>query len=68
MAALIKRSFFKSAQEHILTCDKHDLRKDIICEDCYNFICSQCAKTVHKEHEWKTIFTGSLGRRKLKRL
>lgn len=55
-----------SAQVHIQMCEKHDLRIDMTCEDCDKFICSQCAKTDHKDHDWKTIPTaGSLRRREL---
>ncbi|XP_052706278.1 uncharacterized protein LOC128181789 [Crassostrea angulata] len=56
-----------SAQAHIPMCETHDLNIDITCEDCDEFICSQCAKTDHKDHDWKTIPTaGSLRRRELK--
>uniref|UniRef100_K1Q441 Uncharacterized protein n=1 Tax=Magallana gigas TaxID=29159 RepID=K1Q441_MAGGI len=49
-------------------CIEHDLRIDMTCEDCDEFICSQCAKTDHKDHDWKTITTaGSLRRRELKK-
>uniref|UniRef100_A0A8W8MDG1 B box-type domain-containing protein n=1 Tax=Magallana gigas TaxID=29159 RepID=A0A8W8MDG1_MAGGI len=58
----------RSAQEHIPMCIKHDLNIDMTCEDCDEFICSQCAKTDHKDHDWKTIPTaGSLRRRELKK-
>uniref|UniRef100_A0A8W8MUN2 B box-type domain-containing protein n=1 Tax=Magallana gigas TaxID=29159 RepID=A0A8W8MUN2_MAGGI len=49
-------------------CEKHDLRIDLTCEDCDEFICSQCAKTDHKDHDWTTIPTaGSLKRRELRK-
>lgn len=51
------------AGEHILTCEKHDLIIDMICEDCDEFICTRCAKTDHKEHDWKTIPTAGSQRR-----
>uniref|UniRef100_A0A8W8IJK5 ceramidase n=1 Tax=Magallana gigas TaxID=29159 RepID=A0A8W8IJK5_MAGGI len=55
-----------SAQVHIQMCEKHDLRIDMTCEDCDEFICSQCAKTDHKDHDWKTIpASGSQRRREL---
>ncbi|XP_052704030.1 uncharacterized protein LOC128180179 [Crassostrea angulata] len=55
-------------QEHIPMCEKHDLNIDLTCEDCDEFICSQCAKSDHKDHDWKTIPTaGSLRRRELKK-
>uniref|UniRef100_A0A8W8IGK9 B box-type domain-containing protein n=1 Tax=Magallana gigas TaxID=29159 RepID=A0A8W8IGK9_MAGGI len=38
----------------------------MICDDCDEFICSQCAKTDHKDHDWKTISAaGSQKRRNL---
>lgn len=46
---------FGSAQKHIPICEKHDLTKDITCEDCGEFICSECARTYHKDHDLKTI-------------
>uniref|UniRef100_A0A8W8MGT2 B box-type domain-containing protein n=1 Tax=Magallana gigas TaxID=29159 RepID=A0A8W8MGT2_MAGGI len=57
-----------SPQEHTPMCEKHDLTLDMTCEDCDEFICSQCAKTDHKDHDWKTISTaGSQRRRELKK-
>lgn len=57
-----------SAQKHIPICEKHYLIINMICDDCDEFICSRCAKTDHKEHDWKTISTtGSLKRRDLKK-
>lgn len=68
MAALSSIDPLRSAQEHIPMCEKHDLTIDMTCEDCDEFICSQCAKTDHKDHDWKTIPTaGSLRRRELKK-
>lgn len=56
------------AQEHIPMCKKHDLKIDMICDDCEEFICKQCAKTDHKNHDWNTISTaGTLRRRELKK-
>eukprot|EP00105_Crassostrea_gigas_P028289 XP_011449897.1 PREDICTED: E3 ubiquitin-protein ligase TRIM33-like [Crassostrea gigas] len=68
MAAIPVSSKYPSAQEHIPMCIKHYLNIDMTCEDCDEFICSQCAKTDHKDHDWKTIPTaGSLRRRELKK-
>ncbi|XP_052684010.1 uncharacterized protein LOC128164278 [Crassostrea angulata] len=68
MAAIPVSSEYHSAQEHIPMCKEHDLRIDMTCEDCDEFICSQCAKTDHKDHDCKTIPTaGSLRRRELKK-
>lgn len=55
---------FGSAQEHIPMCERHELIINMICEDCVEFICSQCAKTDHKDHNWKTISTAGIQRRK----
>lgn len=52
------------AQEHIPMCKKHSLIIDITCEDCDEFICSQCAKTNHKDHDWTTIFTARIKKRR----
>ncbi|XP_065926117.1 E3 ubiquitin-protein ligase TRIM38-like [Magallana gigas] len=68
MAAISPKHPLESAQEHIPMCEKHNVNIDITCEDCDEFICSQCAKTDHKDHDWKTIPTaGSLRRRELKK-
>ncbi|XP_052681368.1 uncharacterized protein LOC128162234 [Crassostrea angulata] len=68
MAAIPVSSEYPSAQEHIPMCIEHELNVDMTCEDCDEFICSQCAKTDHKDHDWKTIPTaGSLRRRELKK-
>lgn len=57
-----------SAQEHIPSCKKHNLTLDITCEKCDEFICSTCAKTDHKDHNWKTNpTTGTQRRRELKK-
>ncbi|XP_061185001.1 uncharacterized protein LOC133193016 [Saccostrea echinata] len=44
---------------HIKMCVYHGLRIDIICEDCDEFICSKCAKTDHRDHEWNTLSTAA---------
>nr|XP_034318344.1 uncharacterized protein LOC117686753 [Crassostrea gigas] len=68
MAATDQENLLSSAQVHIPMCETHDLPIDLTCEDCDEFICSQCAKTDHKDHDWKTISTaGSLRRRELKK-
>ncbi|XP_062612413.1 tripartite motif-containing 13-like, partial [Saccostrea cucullata] len=53
-----------SPQEHIEMCKTHDLPIDVICEECDEFICGKCAKTVHKDHEWNTLPTASTQRRR----
>lgn len=68
MAAISSKYPLGSPQEHIPMCEKHNMNIDITCEDCDKFICSQCAKTDHKDHDWKTIPTaGKLRRGELKK-
>jgi hypothetical protein len=42
-------------QKHLPMCDKHSELIDIFCEDCDKFICTDCVKTDHKDHNWVTI-------------
>ncbi|XP_061177733.1 uncharacterized protein LOC133186514 [Saccostrea echinata] len=53
-----------SPQEHSTTCDKHSYRIGIFCDDCDEFICSKCAKTDHKIHNWDTLATVASQRRR----
>lgn len=55
MATRAHKCLLGSPQVHIQMCEKHDLTIDMICEDCEEFICSQCAKTAQKDNDWKTI-------------
>ncbi|XP_061177731.1 uncharacterized protein LOC133186512 [Saccostrea echinata] len=64
MAANKPESAVGSPQEHIPTCDKHSIRTDIFCEDCDEFICSKCAKTKHKKHNWETLANVACQRRR----
>ncbi|XP_061185004.1 uncharacterized protein LOC133193020 [Saccostrea echinata] len=48
----------------IKTCKSHELPIDIICEDCDEFICGDCAKTDHRDHNWKTLPTAATERRR----
>lgn len=64
MAASASEYPLLSAQECIPVCDKHYLKIDITCDDCDKFICSKCAKTDHDDHDWKTIPTAGILRRK----
>lgn len=41
MAAIASKSQLESAQEHIPTCEKHNMNIDMTCEECDEFICSQ---------------------------
>lgn len=67
MAASAPKYSLGSPQDHIPMCEKHNLIIDIECEDCGKFICSTCAKTDHKSHDWNTITSAaSLRRRQLK--
>ncbi|XP_062608666.1 uncharacterized protein LOC134270466 [Saccostrea cucullata] len=45
-------------------CESHELPIDIICEDCDEFICATCAKTDHRDHDWKTLPTAATERRR----
>ncbi|XP_062570108.1 tripartite motif-containing protein 75-like [Saccostrea cucullata] len=53
-----------SPQEHILMCESHELPIDVICEDCDEFICGDCAKSNHRDHNWKTLTTAAKKRRR----
>lgn len=67
MAASAPKYPLGSPQEHIPMCEKHNLIKDIECGECSEFICSKCAKTDHKDHDWNTLTSAaSLGRRQLR--
>ncbi|XP_062616449.1 uncharacterized protein LOC134278149 [Saccostrea cucullata] len=49
---------------HIKKCEIHDFSIDMICEDCDEFICANCAKTDHRDHDWKTLQTAATERRR----
>jgi hypothetical protein len=49
---------------HLPTCDKHSELIDIFCEDCDKFLCTDCAKTDHKDHNWVTIVKAASQRRR----
>ncbi|XP_062620355.1 uncharacterized protein LOC134281936 [Saccostrea cucullata] len=53
-----------SPQNHNEMCGTHELPIDMICEDCDEFICGDCAKSNHRDHAWKTISTAAIERRK----
>lgn len=53
-----------SPQEHVQMCDKHTELIDMFCEDCKVFICSECAKTDHRDHRWVTIVKAASDRRR----
>ncbi|XP_061194805.1 E3 ubiquitin-protein ligase TRIM45-like [Saccostrea echinata] len=48
----------------IKNCETHDLPIDITCEECDEFICAECAKTDHRDHDWKTLSTAATEKRK----
>ena len=49
-----------SPQVHTLMCEKHyGMSIDVICEDCDEFICSNCVKEGHKDHNWQKIQTAA---------
>ncbi|XP_062613117.1 tripartite motif-containing protein 75-like [Saccostrea cucullata] len=49
---------------HMEMCEFHDLRINLICEDCDEFICAECAKTDHRDHNWKTLTSAATQRRR----
>ncbi|XP_062611770.1 uncharacterized protein LOC134273599 [Saccostrea cucullata] len=48
----------------ILMCESHNLPIDVICEDCDEFICGECAKSNHRDHNWKTLTTAATQRKR----
>lgn len=52
-----KLQLLGSAQAHTPHFKDHDLKIYISCEYCHEFICKWCAKTDHKDPDWKTIPT-----------
>lgn len=53
------------AQEHPLMCKMHaSMPIEVTCEDCEEFICSDCVKESHKDHNWQTIQTAAANRRR----
>jgi hypothetical protein len=64
MAESKPKSKFGTPQEHIPTCDKHGELIDMVCEDCDEFICTDCAKTDHKDHNWVTIVKAASQRKR----
>ncbi|XP_062569487.1 uncharacterized protein LOC134231542 [Saccostrea cucullata] len=59
-----KKYTLGSPQEHILMRESHDSPIDVICEDCDEFICGDCAKSNHRDHNWKTLTTAATQRRR----
>jgi hypothetical protein len=57
-------SEFGTPQEHIPTCDKHSELIDMFCEDCGEFVCTDCVKKDHKDHDWATIVKAASQRRR----
>ncbi|XP_061165875.1 uncharacterized protein LOC133174793 [Saccostrea echinata] len=53
-----------SPQEQIKMCEIHGKTIDMICEDCDEFICVECAITGHREHDPKTLPTAATQRRR----
>ncbi|XP_062620358.1 uncharacterized protein LOC134281938 [Saccostrea cucullata] len=65
MAASASKKYpLGSPQEHIVMCESHDSPIDMICEDCVEIICSECAKKDHNNHNWKTLTTAATQRRR----
>ncbi|XP_061167544.1 uncharacterized protein LOC133176436 [Saccostrea echinata] len=53
-----------SPLQQVHMCEEHDSIIDILCEDCYAFICSVCARLNHNDHKWVTQATAALQRRR----
>ncbi|XP_062587365.1 uncharacterized protein LOC134249004 [Saccostrea cucullata] len=53
-----------SPLQHVKICEEHDSIIDILCEECYAFICSICARLNHNGHNWVTQATAALQRRR----
>ncbi|XP_062609423.1 uncharacterized protein LOC134271193 [Saccostrea cucullata] len=53
-----------SPQEHIKMCEIHEKTIDMVCEDCDEFICVECALTGHGGHDPKTLSTAATQRRR----
>ncbi|XP_062609424.1 uncharacterized protein LOC134271194 [Saccostrea cucullata] len=53
---------FGSPLVHVQNCEIHGLPIDLICEECVEFICANCAR--HKDHEWKTLPTAATERKR----
>jgi hypothetical protein len=52
-------------QKHLPTCGIHASELiDIFCENCDTFICTDCAKTDHKDHNWVTVVKAASQRRR----
>ncbi|XP_048753568.2 uncharacterized protein LOC125664803 [Ostrea edulis] len=64
MAESVPEQRLGTPQKHLPTCDKHSELIDIFCEDCDEFICTDCAKTDHKDHNWVTIVKAASQRRR----
>ncbi|XP_062576218.1 uncharacterized protein LOC134238111 [Saccostrea cucullata] len=63
-ARTTKKPPLGSPQEHIVMCETHDSPIDVICEDCDEFICGDCAKSDHRDHNWKTLTTAAIQMRR----
>lgn len=47
---------FGSAQVVVPTCEKHNEQcNNFFCSDCDEFICIECAKSYHCQHDWNTV-------------
>lgn len=49
----------ETPQEHALMCEKHNSYIDVTCENCEEFLCANCVKENHMDHEWSTIVTAA---------
>ncbi|XP_062604757.1 uncharacterized protein LOC134266550 [Saccostrea cucullata] len=46
---------FGSPQVSVPQCEKHSEIENLFCNDCDELICTDCAKTEHRNHDWNTV-------------
>lgn len=55
---------FGSPQVVVPTCEKHpEEYQNFFCNDCDEFICTECVKTDHRDHDWNTVRKISIKRK-----
>ncbi|XP_061164985.1 uncharacterized protein LOC133173936 [Saccostrea echinata] len=54
---------FGSPQVCVTICKKHSEIQSFFCNDCDEFICTDCAKTDHRSHDWNTVRKASTKRK-----
>lgn len=59
MATKEEGNVLQTLQEHTEICERHEMTIDLTCDDCEEFLCSECIKEGHRDHDWKTISTAA---------